>query len=122
MALCLAVVGLWLSGLAGPAAVGPILPLVVLLFHVPVLLTFAVSFLLCLWRLSEEDPSRLVYAGPEVEALVPVYGESAVLHRPIEALADSAYGDLTVRSSPNRTTARRSTALPNWPTGTSGTS
>jgi len=104
LAVSLAVAGLWLSGLV-PLAVGPVLPLVVFLFDTPVLLAFAVgvlavSFLLYLWRLYEEDPSRLVYAGPEVEAIVPVYGDSAVLHQSVEALADSAYEGLTVTIVP----------------------
>lgn len=102
LAIALALVGLGFAGLiTGPVAMGPILPLVILVLDTPVLFAFAVglfavSLLLYLSSLHAEDPSRLVSAGPEVEALVPVYDDSAVLHRSVEGLIDSEYGNLTV--------------------------
>lgn len=57
---------------------------------------FAASFALYLRALRAEDPSRLVHAGPAVEALVPVYGDAGVMHRSVEGLLASEYDDLAV--------------------------
>jgi GT2 family glycosyltransferase len=51
---------------------------------------------LYLYYLRTEDPSALVDGGPDVEALVPVYGDSEVLHRSVEGLVATDYEDLTV--------------------------
>lgn len=57
---------------------------------------FLLAFGLYLSALRTEDPSRLVYSGQTVEAVVPVYGEAEVMHRAVESLAASPYEDLTV--------------------------
>jgi cellulose synthase/poly-beta-1,6-N-acetylglucosamine synthase-like glycosyltransferase len=87
--------------LAELVPVGPPLSFVLLAFDTRVLLglavtIFAASFLLYLYRLRGENPSALVADGRPVEALVPVYRDSAVMDRSVEGLVASTYGNLTV--------------------------
>jgi cellulose synthase/poly-beta-1,6-N-acetylglucosamine synthase-like glycosyltransferase len=101
-AVVLAVLVLGAASLAADvAAVGPPLSLVLLVLDVRVLLGLAATalglgFLLYAYYLHAEDPSRLVDAGRDVEALVPVYEDTGVMHRSVEGLLASDYEDLTV--------------------------
>lgn len=77
------------------------LSLVLFVLDARVLLGLAVailwlSFVLYLYSLRSEDPSRLRHGGRAVDALVPAYGDAAVLHRSVEALVAAEYEDLTV--------------------------
>jgi len=80
---------------------GPLLSLVLLAVDVRVLLWLAVALfvlglVLYLVRLGREDPDALVFDGPSVEAIVPVYNDAGVMHRSVEALVDAEYDRLTV--------------------------
>ena len=83
----------------------PPLSVLLLVLDVRVLLAvavgvFATALALYLYYLWDEDPSRLVHGGREVEALVPVYRDSEVMHRSVEGLVGSEYEDLTVTIVP----------------------
>ena len=98
----LAVGALGFLGLTAEAPAGvPGAGLVVAVLDPGVLVVVAVvvflaSFAAYLYYLRGEDPSRLVYDGERVEALVPVYRDADVMHRSVERLADSPYENLTV--------------------------
>ena len=50
-----------------------------------------------LWSLLRGRGPAPVESGPSVTAIVPVYGDAAVLHRSVESLLDSEYDDLSIR-------------------------
>jgi GT2 family glycosyltransferase len=82
-------------------AVDPPLSLALLVLDTRVLLglavaVFGVALVLYAYYLRVEDPAALVDSGRDVEALVPVYRDSEVLHRSVEGLVDCDYEDLTV--------------------------
>lgn len=101
-----AVLALVAASLAADLLVAdPPLSVLLLVLDVRVLLAvavaiFAAALALYLYYLRGEDPSRLVDGGPEVEALVPVYGDSEVMHRSVEGLVGSDYEGLTVTIVP----------------------
>lgn len=101
-----AVLALVAASLAADLLVAdPPLSVLLLVLDVRVLLAvavavFAAALALYLYYLWGEDPSRLVHGGREVEALVPVYGDSEVMHRSVEGLVGSEYEDLTVTVVP----------------------
>lgn len=118
--LVVAILGLGLLSLFQSAIeAGPIISTVLFLLDTRVLLAvavaiFALSFVLYLYYLRREDPSRLVHAGRSVDALVPVYRDAEVLHRSVEHLADAEYEDLTVTiltEPDDRTSIDRAAAL-----------
>lgn len=102
LVLAVGVLGLGFLSLFGDEiAAGPLVTGALVLLDTRLLLglavaIFAASFVLSLYYLRREDPSTLVFSGPSVEALVPVYDDAAVLHRSVEHLAASEYADLTV--------------------------
>jgi cellulose synthase/poly-beta-1,6-N-acetylglucosamine synthase-like glycosyltransferase len=101
-AIVLAVMGLGLlSLLQNTVPLRADATIFLLLFDTRVLVLVAVclfggSFLLFLWYLRGEDPSRSVTEGRTVEAVVPVYEDAGVMHQSVEHLADSDYADLVV--------------------------
>lgn len=98
--------GLALASLVAPAIdAGPVLSTALLVVDTRVLLglavaIFASSFVLYLHALDGEDPHSLVFEGPSVEAIVPVYRDADVMHRSVEALAASEYRNLSVTIVP----------------------
>jgi GT2 family glycosyltransferase len=101
-AVLVAVLGVGLASLATDlVTVGPPLSVVLLVLDARVLLwggvaVFAVALGLYLHYLRAEDPTHLVDAGRDVEVVVPVYHDTAVMHRSVEGLVGTDYEDLTV--------------------------
>ena len=92
------VVGALLSDLLTPGP-GPTVLLFVLDTRVllaALVVALTVAFALYLSALRDEDPSKLVFSGESVDAVVPVYNESDVMQRAVDGLLASAYDQLTI--------------------------